>query len=189
MYGTVRPPMILNTSEFLNAGSSRFQQERHCQMMVNRNTPIPLIPILAALALSCTPISVPPPDSRPDPPPAHLAPSSSHTLEGTFTAPQHQDGPRPVRAVFSAAEKEGLWNVVFHFHFNGAQHAFRGTAEGSLQEGPLHGTISSYQRRTFTFSGDLTKGVFSGTHAEVSRRGRRAGAPSTGTITLRAANN
>ena len=151
---------------------------------------MPLVSILVSIALSCTPINIPPPNSRPDPTsaefPAHMEPASSHTLQGSFTAPQYQDGPRPVRAVFTSAGQEELWDVVFHFQFNGLQHAFRGTAEGSLQEGALHGTIRSYRRRTFTFSANLKGGVFRGTHAEVFRSGSRAGGPGTGTLTLRA---
>ena len=118
-------------------------------------------------------MSVPPSNGRPDPTPAKLPaplkPPSPPTLQGTFMAPQHQDGPRPVRAVFTSTGQERHWEVVFHFQFNGAQHAFRGTAEGSLTEGGLRGTIRSYRGRAFTFSGNLEGGVFRGTHAEVFR--------------------
>jgi hypothetical protein len=135
-------------------------------------------------------MSVPPSNGRPDPTPAKpsvpLESRITHTLQGTFTAPQHQDGPRPVRAVFTATEQERHWEVVFHFQFNGAQHAFRGTAEGSLEDGALRGTIRSYRSRTFIFSGNLSRGVFHGTHAEVSRSGSRTGGPDTGILTLRA---
>ena len=157
-------------------------------MVFNRSAPIPLLAIAAGLALSCAPAIVPPARDRPAPPPTPLAPPTKYTLHGTFTSPQTQDGPLPIRAVFTSTIHKQHWEVVFHFRFNGAQHTVRGTAEGSLGEGALRGTIQNYRRRTYTFSGNFNGGVFNGTHALVSRGragGLDTGTLNTGTITLR----
>lgn len=150
-------------------------------------------PVALALgALSCAPTAIPPADSgstptppaaAPAPPPAVLSAPATYVFEGRFTAPQFQDGPRSLRAVFTPTDRVHHWNVVFHFRFNGAQHRYRGTAEGQLTEGPLRGTVRGTRRRTFTFAGHTEGGAFQGTHAEISRGGSRGG-PSTGTLNL-----
>ena len=89
-------------------------------------------------------------------------------------------GQGTLEAVFTATG-EGRWDVVFRFKFRGERHVYTGTAEGSLTDGTLSGTVlNENQRRTFTFSGDVQEGRFSGRHSEV-QNGREK---STGTLTL-----
>lgn len=85
-----------------------------------------------------------------------------------------------LEAVFTAAG-DGVWEVAFHFEFRGQPHTYSGTAEGSLTEGALEGTVKNEsKKRTFTFSGTFADGKFKGTHAEIGS-GRES---STGTLTL-----
>ena len=107
------------------------------------------------------------------------------TLTGNFTS-GFQDGPKPLRAVFTPLEEpgeEGDYAVVFYFEFNGQRHEYRGAAWGSLgDEGELRGRVyNESRRRTFTFRGRFVGVTFKGTHAEISRRGER----NTGRLTLR----
>jgi hypothetical protein len=110
-----------------------------------------------------------------------LAPAAdATTLTGEFTS-TYQDGEKPVEATFTATG-ERTWDVVFRFRFDGAAHAYRGTAEGDLGRGDLRGTVASEGgSRTFVFRGRFEGGVFRGTHAEL-HRGRE---DETGRITLR----
>lgn len=103
-------------------------------------------------------------------------------LQGSFTAPQFQDGASALRAEFTPTGRDGRWEVAFHFRFNGAQHVYRGTAEGKLEGGELRGTVRGSRQRTFTFACRHDRGQFRGTHAEV---GSRRGGGNTGTLTLR----
>lgn len=76
---------------------------------------------------------------------------------------------------------EGTWKVDFHFEFRGQPHIYSGTAEGSLSEGPLSGTVlNEDKRRTFKFTGSFEDGQFSGTHSEMREDGETA----TGTMSL-----
>lgn len=101
------------------------------------------------------------------------------TLTGIYTS-GFRDGDQPVRAVFTSSG-EDAWDVAFYFKFNGADHVYAGTAEGSLIEGGLEGKVANEsKRRTFVFQGEFKAGKFTGRHAEVKRRGERQ----TGTITL-----
>ena len=103
----------------------------------------------------------------------------SRTLTGQFVWNQ-MGKTGNLKAVFTPIEK-GKWDVSFHFKFRGGSHTYSGTAEGSLSSGDLHGTVKNEsKRRTFTFTGTIQDGRFSGTHAEVED-GRRQ---STGTLTL-----
>ncbi len=72
-----------------------------------------------------------------------------------------------LEAIFIAAG-EGEWTVDFHFFFRDKAHVYSGTAEGSLSEGTLRGTVQNENKqRTFTFEGEFQDGAFKGTHAEV----------------------
>ncbi len=83
--------------------------------------------------------------------------------------------------VVFAPAGEGTWTVSFEFNFRGP-HNFRGTAEGSLDEGALTGEVSDDRGdRQFTFRGSFKKGKFRGTHFE-STGGRRR---KTGSLSLR----
>ena len=145
-----------------------------------------LLPILSSIAVSCAPVGAPSsqaePASAPTMVPDLVGLPTTHALNGMFTS-RFQDGPKPVRAVFTVTERELQWEVVFHFEFNGARHRYRGTAEGSLRDGSLHGRVRNDNRqRTFTFSGDMVQGAFQGSHAEVRNGIERS---TGGTLTLR----
>jgi hypothetical protein len=105
--------------------------------------------------------------------------AEKRTLTGTLMS-GYQDGADPVRAVFSP-RGENQWNVSFFFKFNGYNHAYRGTADGSLSGGELSGeVVNETRQRRFSFSGAIREGKFTGRHAEL-KRGKRI---DTGTITL-----
>lgn len=101
------------------------------------------------------------------------------TLTGEFVW-SHRSTTGALEAIFTP-KGDGKWDVVFHFEFRGKPHVYTGTAEGSLTDGTLSGTVlNENQRRTFAFSGDVQEGRFSGRHSEVEN-GREK---STGTLTL-----
>ena len=112
-------------------------------------------------------------------PAASLHAGETHTLKGEFVW-SNRDRSGGLEAVFTPVG-ERKWEVSFHFTFRGADHVYSGTAEGSLSEGELSGSVQNEnQRRTFTFSGEFKDGRFSGTHAEID--GARE--QQTGTLTL-----
>ena len=79
------------------------------------------------------------------------------------------------------ATGEGTWDVAFHFTFQGEKHLYEGNATGSLTDGNLEGTVKNEsRRRTFTFTGKVSDGIFTGTHAEI----RRGQVRDTGTLQL-----
>jgi hypothetical protein len=104
----------------------------------------------------------------------------ARTLHGSY-ALADGDGKGDLRAVFTATG-ERRWDVAFHFSMQGKPHVYAGTAEGSLSEGALKGTVKDEGKdRTFTFRGTFEGGKFQGTHAEITG-GREQ---PTGTLTLR----
>lgn len=135
--------------------------------------------ILVLVVISCAPMNFPPSNGSQK---GLLESPSTYTLHGTFTAPQHQDGSRPVQAVFTSTGREQDWKVAFHFKFNGGQRIYRGSAEGGLNEGLLRGTVRGSGNRVFTFSVYNKQGVFKGTHAEITHNIPN----NTGTLTLQA---
>ena len=107
------------------------------------------------------------------------AAESTRTFSGDYVS-AFQSGRQPLTAVFTS-KGDKRWDVVFHFKFHGRKHAYEGTAEGSLDEGTLGGTVKNESgQRTFTFEGQLRDGAFRGTHAELKRTGERR----TGSLTL-----
>jgi len=103
----------------------------------------------------------------------------SKRLKGEFVW-THRDNSGTLEAVFTPTG-EATWNVDFHFSFRGDDHTYSGTAEGSLSEGALKGTVQNEDKaRTFTFTGSFEGGAFSGTHAEIVD----GKAQQTGTLTL-----
>ncbi|RMH18431.1 MAG: hypothetical protein D6696_13115 [Acidobacteria bacterium] len=104
---------------------------------------------------------------------------ANRTLTGEYVWDQTGRG-GALEAVFTPTG-DGTWEVSFHFTFRGRPHTYSGTAEGSLDDGPLEGTVKNEnRRRTFTFQGTVEGGLFRGTHAEIED-GR---AYRTGTLTL-----
>ena len=109
---------------------------------------------------------------------AHGAPEMQ-----TLTGEYHWSGRNAsgdLEAVFTSTGDQ-TWDVSFHFKFRGRPHTYSGTAEGSLSQGELKGTVKNENKgRTFVFSGTVKDGKFRGTHAETE--GDRE--QSTGTLTL-----
>lgn len=113
---------------------------------------------------------------------ALAADGDSQTLTGEFVwerSDKNIEG--PLEAIFESTGKD-TWNVVFNFTFEDEPHIYKGTAEGSLENGTLKGKVMTDddEPRPFTFEGTFKDGQFSGTHA-----GERDGKPSpTGTMSL-----
>jgi len=103
----------------------------------------------------------------------------TRTLTGEFHW-SARDNTGTLEAIFTPTG-EGLWQVDFNFSFRGKPHTYSGTAEGSLAEGELKGTVQNENKqRTFTFGGAFDGGTFEGSHAETTGDGEI----STGTLTL-----
>lgn len=106
--------------------------------------------------------------------------TASRTLAGDYNWEQgsHRGN---LEAVFTPTG-DGRWTVAFHFVFDGQSHTYEGTAEGSLEDGPLAGEVQTDRgRRRFTFRGQSKDGSFTGTHAERFADEEER----TGTLTLR----
>ena len=102
------------------------------------------------------------------------------TLKGAFEwSDEGYEG--DLKAVFTPTG-EGTWDVAFHFEFQGQQHVYAGTAEGTLAGGELKGRVlNEDKKRAYLFTGTFTDGEFHGTHSEV----RKGGDHTTGTLTLK----
>lgn len=112
--------------------------------------------------------------------PVGVGAESVETFTGEYRW-NHRDNRGPLEAVFTETGEE-QWNVDFHFTFQGGDHVYTGTAEGSLSGGRLQGEVRNEDRnRTFTFQGRFDGDVFRGTHAE-STAGREK---DTGSLTLK----
>ena len=108
------------------------------------------------------------------------APDGDVTMNGSYLWTYNNGKPGDLRAVFTP-NGEGKFNVSFYFKFDGQNHTYTGTAEGSLDNGALKGSVTNEnKRRTFTFEGTCTNGKFEGNHAETTKG--RAGR--TGTMKL-----
>ena len=103
----------------------------------------------------------------------------ARTLHGEFAWTQsNRSG--DLAAIFTPTG-EGTWDVSFRFEFRSSPHTYSGTAEGSLDDGALKGTVTNESgKRSFTFRGEFKNGEFSGTHAETTGGSRK----STGTLKL-----
>ncbi len=106
------------------------------------------------------------------------------TLTGEFLW-KHMNHTGDLDAVFTRTG-DGLWGVEFRFVWEGELHVYRGTADGSLTDGELHGNVvtDNPERRpqTFFFAGRFEGGRFTGTHTALQAGG---GTHPTGTLTLR----
>ena len=108
-----------------------------------------------------------------------LAEGDTHTLTGEYHWTE-RGAKGELEAIFTPTGK-GTWDVSFNFEFRGRAHTYSGTAEGSLTEGALSGTVlNDDKRRTFKFSGAFEDGTFSGTHSEMRDNGEAA----TGSMSL-----
>ena len=102
------------------------------------------------------------------------------TLKGTYIWNNNPSNPGDLHAEFTPTEA-GKWDVAFHFQFNGRPNTYKGTAEGSLENGSLRGRVQNENKsRTFSFEGKIDHGRFSGAHSEHERDGETK----TGTLEL-----
>ena len=108
--------------------------------------------------------------------------AATQTLTGEYQWNRPDEKPGPIKAVFTATDKEGTWDVSFHFNFRDEDHIWSGQAKGSLTDGELSGEVMSDGDKPspFVFEGKFEDGVFTGTHAGLRDGERR----DTGTITL-----
>jgi len=100
------------------------------------------------------------------------------TLQGEYVWNNDPGEPGNLQAVFKPKSEKDQWDVDFHFRFSGQDHVYSGTAEGSLENGVLKGTVQNERRnRTFFFEGNSANGNFTGNHSEKNRG-------TTGTLSL-----
>lgn len=105
---------------------------------------------------------------------------TNYTIEGTYNWSAQGDRQHTVTAVFNETAP-GKYSVDFSFTWGDKAHVYKGTAEGSLSDGKLIGSVRADDQpnRQFGFNGTSVKGVFSGDHHE-KRGNHEAG---TGKIT------
>ena len=104
---------------------------------------------------------------------------AAFTAEGTFVWSHQKKNTHTVKAVFTKTETKDTYDVKFYFNWGKDQRVYSGSAEGTLKDGALKGTVKAdNQDRTFTFDGSCKAAVFTGTHKETTR-----GSQDTGTIT------
>jgi len=104
------------------------------------------------------------------------------TLNGEFFW-KHMKHTGDLDAVFTRTGGD-RWDVEFRFSWEDDVYVYRGTAEGSLIDGELHGSVitTNPQRpQTFYFDGRSEDGRFNGTHTALQSSG---GTHPTGTLTL-----
>ena len=109
-------------------------------------------------------------------------PDDEITLTGEYFW-KHMNYTDDLNAVFTRTGN-GKWDVEFRFVFEGELLVFRGTAEGSLTDGELHGdvvTSNPDRPQTFFFAGRFERGRFTGTHTALQPSG---GTHPTGTLTM-----
>ena len=109
-----------------------------------------------------------------------LMAAETETLKGQFVW-NNGDQAGDVEAVFTPTGKN-MWDVAFHFTWEGEPHTYSGTAEGNLKKGDLSGHVETdgEQKGQFVFKGQFKDGTFEGTHAGMRDGEERP----TGTITL-----
>ena len=111
---------------------------------------------------------------------AYAATDGTRTFSGHYRW-DGQDLSGNLEAVFTPTG-EATWDVSFSFKFQGP-HTFSGTAEGSLKNGKLEGTVvNERETRSFDFRGSVKKGKFRGVHFESTGGARRK----TGTLSMKA---
>ena len=103
-------------------------------------------------------------------------------MNGSYVWTASPGDPGDLRAEFTS-NGEDKWDVSFYFRFNGQNHIYTGTAEGSLKNGGLSGKVHNERKsRNWTFTGQVSNGKFEGTHTEHYRNGS---SKRTGTLALR----
>jgi len=109
-------------------------------------------------------------------------PGNGFTLKGEYLWENMHHTGNLEAAFIETGDRE--WDVEFRFVWEGDLHVYRGTAEGSLVKGELHGKVVTDNPewpRTFFFAGRFNDGRFTGIHTALQASG---GAYPTGTLTL-----
>ncbi len=104
------------------------------------------------------------------------------TLTGEFHW-THMNHTGDLEGVFTNSGDK-IWSVEFRFEWDGERHVYAGTAEGSLTDGELRGSVVTDNPdwpRTFLFAGRFEGGRFTGTHTAIQVSG---GTHPTGTLAL-----
>jgi len=110
---------------------------------------------------------------------AYAATDGTQTFSGYFRW-DAQNLSANLEAVFTPTG-EATWDVSFNFQFQGS-HTFSGTAEGSLKNGKLEGTVlNERETRSFDFRGSIKRGKFRAVHFESTGGARRR----TGTLSMK----
>ena len=95
------------------------------------------------------------------------APDKEVRMQGSYQWEAGGSKDSPLRATFTSTGEPDQWTVAFYFRFQGKSHTYRGTANGSLDNGELAGTVQNENRgRTWSFRGTSRDGTFTGTHSE-----------------------
>lgn len=126
----------------------------------------PIVWILAVV-FAVSMIALPGVDARAD----H---DGTHTMLGEYFWTGGNTG-GDLKAVFTPTG-DGTWDVEFSFDFRDKPHLYAGTAEGSLTDGSLKGTVKNEnRRRTFVFEGEVVESKYKAEHAEMTQDERRTG--------------
>lgn len=103
--------------------------------------------------------------------------SGNLKMAGTYVWSNQPKNPGTVAATL-VKTKDGHYDVSFDFDFRKKKHTYSGTCSSDTKTNILGGEVQNKQKkRTFSFTGTLINGVFTGTHKEGKRN--------TGTISMK----
>ena len=92
------------------------------------------------------------------------AAQTTQSFDGEYQWSQGGDG--ALEAEFRP-DGEDQWKIKFRFKFSSRDYTWKGTAEGSLEDGsPVTGTAKGGGGRTWEFEGTVQDGVMIAKHAE-----------------------
>lgn len=82
------------------------------------------------------------------------------------------DGGRDDLRIEFEPKGDGAWSVTFRFRFDGRSNTWKGTAQGSLDDGSELTGTARWRSRRWSWKATIDDGVMSGTHTELRSRGR-----------------
>lgn len=83
-----------------------------------------------------------------------------------------RDGGRDELTAAFEPDGDEQWKVEFRFEFDGRRNTWKGSAEGSLEDGSEMTGTAAWRSRKWTWSASLEDGVMRGTHTELKSRGK-----------------
>ncbi len=108
-------------------------------------------------------------------------PATPQSFEGSYTWIEITPSSSGDLDVHFEPTGEGTWKVEFHFAMGERKLVYAGTANGSLDSGPLAGEVlEDPGSRTFFFRGETKDGIFQGEHGRLESSGELV----SGTLTL-----